>query len=193
MIKTNKNVLLKRAEEQFTSGEYSRSLQSYGLLLKDNPDLGEARVGVYLSDLGTESEDDAQALFDYYQVIKSEKEDAEEIINNIIHTLDSSKNSLQELLVDPLKEAAEYEDGIRYEDFLQLIEDRGDFKRAFEDIMFSTRVVITSKDEFIDFIKHLAGEGFSDAALAYLDSAASAFDNDQSLFQLYELFEDEKR
>lgn len=182
-------MLLKRAEKQFTSGEYSKSLQSYGLLLKDNPDLGEAKVGVYLSDLGMESEDDAQALFDYYQVIKSEKENAVEIINNIIHTLDNSKNSLQELLIDPLKEQAEYEDGIRYDDFLQLIEDRGDFKKAFEDIMFSTKVVITSKNEFMDFIQHLAQEGYSDVALNYLDGAVNAFGSDQELFKLYELFD----
>ena len=58
MIKTNKNNLLRRAEAQFVNGEYRQSLQSYGLLLKDHPDLGEARVGVYLSDLGLESEDD---------------------------------------------------------------------------------------------------------------------------------------
>lgn len=193
MIKTNTNILLKRAEEQFTSGEYSKSLQSYGLLLKDNPDLGEAKVGVFLSDLGLESEDDAQALFDYYQVIKSEKENPEEIINNIIHTLDDSKNSLQELLIDPLTEQAEYEDGIRYDDFLQLIEDRGDFKKAFEDIMFSTRVVITSKDEFMDFVQHLAQEGFSDVALNYLDGAVNAFDNDQDLFKLYELFDKDSK
>lgn len=189
MIKTNTNILLKRAEEQFTSGEYSKSLQSYGLLLKDNPDLGEAKVGVFLSDLGLESEDDAQALFDYYQVIKSEKENPEEIINNIIDTLDNSKNSLQELLIDPLTEQAEYEDGIRYDDFLQLIEDRGSFKKAFEDIMFSTKVVITGKEEFIDFIKHLAQEGFSDVAISYLDSAINTFGDDQNLFKLYEIFD----
>lgn len=189
MIKTNTNILLKRAEEQFTSGEYSKSLQSYGLLLKDNPDLGEAKVGVFLSDLGLESEDDAQALFDYYQVIKSEKENPEEIINNIIDTLDNSKNSLQELLIDPLTEQAEYEDGIRYDDFLQLIEDRGSFKKAFEDIMFSTKVVITGKEEFIDFIKYLAQEGFSDVAISYLDSAINTFGDDQNLFKLYEIFD----
>ena len=114
MVKTNKNSLLKRAEEHFVNGEYRQSLQSYGLILKDHPELGEARVGVYLSDLGLESEDDAQALFDYYQVIKAEQDDAAEIIDNLIHTLDNSKNSLQELLIDPLKEQADYEDGIRY-------------------------------------------------------------------------------
>jgi len=191
MSKINQNSLLKRAEEEFTNGEYRKSLQSYGLLLKDNPDLGEAKVGVYLSDLGMDSEDDAQALFDYYQVLKSENENAVEIIDDIIHTLDNSKNTLQELLIDPIKEQAEYDDGIRYDDFLKLIEDRGNFKEAFEDIMFSTRVVITSKDEFIDFIKHLALEGFPDMALAYLDTAVNNFGNDQSIYELYHLLNKE--
>lgn len=193
MVKMNKNSLLKRAEAQFVNGEYRQSLQSYGLLLKDHPDLGEARVGVYLSDLGLESEDDAQALFDYYQVIKTEQDDAVEIIDNLIHTLDNSKNSLQELLVDPLKEQADYEDGIRYEDFMQLVTSRGDFKRAFEDIMFSTRVVITNRDEFIDFIRHLSTEGFQEMALNYLDAASGAFGDDQEIYALYRLAKGEEK
>jgi len=185
MVKRNKNSLLRRAEEQFVNGDYRQSLQSYGLLLKDHPDLGEARVGVYLSDLGMESEDDAQALFDYYQVIKSEKEDAAEIIDNLIHTLDNSKNSIQELLMEPLNEQAEYEDGIRYEDFMKLVKSRGDFKQAFEDIMFSTKVVITNKEEFIDFVRHLASEGFQDMALNYLDAVSGTFGDDQEILALY--------
>jgi tetratricopeptide (TPR) repeat protein len=193
MIKTNKNNLLRRAEAQFVNGEYRQSLQSYGLLLKDHPDLGEARVGVYLSDLGLESEDDAQALFDYYQVIKTEQEDAVEVIDNLIHTLDNSKNSLQELLIDPLKEQADYEDGIRYEDFMQIVASRGDFKEAFEDIMFSTKVVITNRDEFIDFIKHLSTEGFQEMALNYLDAASNAFGDDQEILALYHMAKGEKK
>ncbi len=193
MVKINKNNRLKRAEAQFVSGEYQESLRSYGLLLKDHPDLAEAKVGVYLSDLGMESEDDAQALFDYYQVIKTESEDAVEIIDNIIHTLDTSKNSLQELLIDPLKEQADYEDGIRYEDFMKLVESRGSFKEAFEDIMFSTKVVITSKSEFVDFVKHLSTEGFREMALRYLDAAPGMFGNDQEIYALYELAKGEKK
>ena len=192
MVKISKNSLLKRAEAQFVSGDYRQSLQSYGLLLKDYPELGEAKVGVYLSDLGMESEDDAQALFDYYQVIKEEKENAVEIIDNIIHTLDNSKNSLQQLLVDPLREA-EFEDGIRYGDFMKLVESRGDFKQAFEDIMFSTKVVITNKNEFIDFVKHLADEGFRDMALNYLDAASSAFGDDQEIYALYHSIKREEK
>ncbi len=193
MVKINKNNLLKRAEAQFVNGEYRQSLQSYGLLLKDHPDLGEARVGVYLSDLGLESEDDAQALFDYYQVIKTEQDDAVEIIDNLIHTLDNSKNSLQELLIDPLREQADYGDGIRYEDFMELVESRGSFKEAFEDIMFSTKVVITNRDEFIDFIKHLSTEGFQEMALNYLDAASNAFGDDQEILALYHMAKGEKK
>ena len=187
-MKRKKQSLLKRAETQFVNGEYLQSMQSYGLLLKDYPELGEARVGVYLSDLGMESEDDAQALFDYYQVIKEEKEDAAEIIDNIIHTLDNSKNSIQELLVDPLREA-EFEDGIRYGDFMKLVDSRGSFKEAFEDIMFSTRVVITNKSEFIDFVRRLASEGFQEMALNYLDAASGAFGDDQEIYALYHSIE----
>ncbi len=193
MVKINKNSLLKRAEEQFVNGQYSQSLQSYGLLLKDHPDLGEAKVGVYLSDLGLESEDDAQALFDYYQIIKSEKEDAVEIIDNIIHTLDNSKNSLQELLIDPIQEQIDYGDGIRYDDFLELVESRGNFKRAFEDIMFSTKVIISNREEFIDFIKHLAQEGFAGMAVNYLDSASNTFGNDQEIYALYSMIAGEEK
>jgi len=187
MAKINRNRLLKRAEAQFVNGNYHESLLSYGLILKDNPDLGDAKIGVYLSDLGLDSGDDAQALFDYYQVIKEEKEDAVEIIDNIIHTLDSSKNALQELFADPIREQAEQEDGIMYEDFMELVKHRGDFKRAFEDIMFSTKVVITTKVDFIDFIKHLALEGYPDMALGYIDAASNNFGNDQEIYELYNL------
>jgi len=185
MSKISQDLLLQRAESEFLQGDYSNALRSYGLILKDYPSLDEAKIGVYLSDLGTESEDEAQALFDYYQVIKSEKKNAVDIIDGLIDTLDSTKHKLQELLVDPLQEQVEYGDGIRYSDFLNLIESRGSFKKAFEDIMFSTKVVITDKDEFIDFVTQLANEGFDEMALGYLDATTSLFGDDQDVLALY--------
>lgn len=189
MKKISKKNLLERALTQFSNGEYQQALQSYSLLLNDYPQLTEAKIGVYLSDLGTESGDDAQALFDYYQVIKEEDVDALEIIDTLIKTLDNSKQSLQELLLDPINEQIDYADGIRYIDFMQLVEARGSFKVAFEDIMFSTKVIITQKDEFIDFITHLATQGFQETALYYLDAASNSFDGDQEIFELYNLME----
>jgi hypothetical protein len=185
MSKISPNVLLQRAERAFLKGEYHNALQTYGLLLKDYPTLEEAKVGVYLSDLGIESAEEAQALFDYYQVIKEEKENAAEIIDALIESLDMTKLQLGELLIDPLKEQAEYGDGIGYSDFLSLVQNRGSFKKAFEDIMFSTKVVITDKDQFIDFVTRLAQEGFDEMALNYLDATSSLFGDDQDVLALY--------
>jgi len=185
MNKINQDLLLERAENEFLKGDYANALRSYGLILEDYPALEEAKIGVYLSDLGIESEEEAQALFDYYQVIKSEKENAVDIIDGLIDTLDSSKHKLEELLVKPMEEQIEYGDGIRYSDFKMLVESRGSFKKTFEDIMFSTKVVITNKDEFIDFVKQLSNEGFDEMALGYLDASTTLFGDDQDILALY--------
>jgi len=185
MNKMNQDVLLERAENEFLQGNFQKALCSYGLILRDHPTLDEAKVGVYLSDLGAESKDEAEALFDYYQIIKDEKENALDIIDGLIDSLDSSKHALHELLLNPAEEQVEYGDGIRYSDFLNLVESRGSFKKTFEDIMFSTKVVITDKDEFIDFVTKLSGEGFDEMALGYLDATSHLFGNDQDVLALY--------
>jgi len=185
MNKVSQDLLLQRAESEFLKGDYTNALRSYGLILKDYPLLDEARIGVYLSDLGAESEEEAQALFDYYQMIKTEKENAVDIIDGLIDSLDSSKHNIQELLLNPIQEQVEYGDGIRYSDFLALVESRGSFKKTFEDIMFSTKVVITDKDEFIDFVTKLSNEGFDEMALGYLDATTNLFGDDQDVLALY--------
>lgn len=185
MNKVSQDLLLERAESAFLKGDYINALRSYGLILKDYPLLDEARIGVYLSDLGSESEEEAQALFDYYQMIKTEKENAVDIIDGLIDSLDSSKHNIQELLFTPIQEQIEYGDGIRYSDFLALVKSRGSFKKTFEDIMFSTKVVITDKDEFIDFVTQLATEGFDEMALGYLDATTNLFGDDQDVLALY--------
>ena len=185
MSKINQDVLLQRAENEFLQGNFKKALRSYGLILRDYPTLDEAKVGAYLSDLGSESQDEAQALFDYYQIIKDEKENAVDIIDGLIESLDTSKESIKNLLLDPMEEQVEYNDGIRYSDFLKLVESRGSFKKTFEDIMFSTKVVITDKDEFIDFVTKLSGEGFDEMALGYLDATSHLFGNDQDVLALY--------
>jgi tetratricopeptide (TPR) repeat protein len=193
MRRVSQNLLLQRAEGEFLKGDYQNALRTYGLILKDYPSLDEAKIGVYLSDLGTESEEEAQALFDYYQVIKSEKENAVDIIDELIDSLDTSKQFIQELLLNPVEEQVEYGDGIRYSDFLILIESRGTFKKAFEDIMFSTKVIITQKDEFIDFVTQLANEGFDEMALNYLDATTNLFGDDQDVLALYNIVRGAKK
>jgi tetratricopeptide (TPR) repeat protein len=189
MVKQSQEMLLQRAENAFLKGEYAHALRSYALILNEYPLLDEAKVGVYLSDLGLESQEEAQALFDYYQIIKDKKENAVEIIDGLLESLDHSKEKLQKLLLDPIEEQIEYSDGIRYSDFIEVVKSRGDFKQAFEDIIFSTKVVITSKEEFIAFVTQLLNEGFVEMAEGYLETSSHLFGNDQEVLALYHLIE----
>lgn len=184
---TSKNILLQRAEEQFLNKEYSNALKIYGLLLKDYPQLKDAKVGAYLSDMGLDLEEDAQALFDYYQAIKNSSDDAEEIIDELSQTIYATRIIVQEQVAGVLQEQVEYQDGISYSDFIALIREKGDFREAFEDIMFSTKVVITTKEEFIDFIERLIGADYHEVALKYLDAISGHFGTTQDIYALYHL------
>jgi len=185
MGKLGHDVLLGRAEVQFLQGEFENALRSYGLILANFPTLDEARVGVVLSDLAMESAEEAQALFEYYHVIKEDKENAVGIIEEFLKNMDNTSQKLHELLTSPWQEQIEYSDGIRYSDFLASVKSRGNFKKTFEDIMFSTKVVISNKDEFIDFVTRLSEEGFDEMALGYLDASIGLFGNDQDILGLY--------
>jgi len=184
MAKISLNTLLTRAEEQFTSGKYENALRTYGLLLTQYPSDSDAQIGVYLCDIGLESAEEAQALFDYYQIIKNEQEDASEVMVNLLTTLDVSQGKVAEIL-NSNEDKAEYKDGIGYEDFLRFIDNRGSFKRAFEDIMFSTRVILKNKEEYISFINKLIEKDQIELATQFLDSLSDGFENDQEIYALY--------
>ena len=192
MAKISLNTLLTRAEEQFTSGKYENALRTYGLLLKEYPSDSDAQIGVFLCDIGLESTDEAQALFDYYQIIKSEQDDAQEVMVDILSTLDISQGQVAELLNETV-DKAEYKDGIGYQDFLKFIENRGDFKLAFEDVMFSTRVILKNKNEYVLFITELIEKNQIELASQFLDSLSNSFSNDQEIYALYHKIKEQKQ
>ncbi|NPA61308.1 MAG: tetratricopeptide repeat protein, partial [Epsilonproteobacteria bacterium] len=91
MNRVNINKLLERAEGQFSIGDYMGALVIYGVLLDEFPESSEAKIGAFLCDIGMDNPQEAQALFDYYQIVKYEKDDANEIMINLITSLDSAK------------------------------------------------------------------------------------------------------
>ncbi len=185
MRKVNINRLLTRAEEQFSLGKYESAMTTYGLLLREYPTHSDAKIGAFLCDIGLESGDEAQALYDYYQIIKEEQqENATEVMRDLIDTLDITKDQIGKLLA-PDEDKIDYQDGISYRDFLKFVEKRGNFNRAFEDVMFSTRVILKSKDEYIEFIRELIRRGQDSLAEQFLDSMSSSFEKSQEIYELY--------
>ncbi len=181
----NVKSLLSKAETKFINKNYDEAMTIYGLLLNENPKLTEAKVGVFLSDIGAQNSEEAQSLYEYYQIIKDKDRDADAVILDLVESIEGNRAKIQQLLSDPIAEQIEQEDGIKYSDFKKLVNQNGSFKKTFENIMFSTRVIISSKQEFVDFVTLLIDNGFERMALSYLDHAPKPFEKDQELLALY--------
>lgn len=176
---------LNAANEHFMAGQYSDALRDYSLVLRENPSSKEAYNGAILCDMAMSGESGAEALFDYYSILKSEDaEQADTVISEILETMDGTLEQLAGLFNEGVLQRLDYADGILYNEFKELVLSENDFKRIFENIMFSTRVIITEKEDFVDFLDNLINNGYKEMALSYLESALGVYPNDTQLRNL---------
>ncbi len=175
----DKKLLLKEAGELFMKKEYKKALERYIKVLQNDPTNQEAQLGTILCDLVQEDEEEASALFDFYIILKEENEPhPEEKVIEMVKDLDKTYEQIEEAFSDF---ANLFYEGISYNDFKLVMESRGGFKRAFEDIMFSTKVVITKKSDFFDFIELLLENGFYDMVYSYLEDAIRLYPSDRKV------------
>jgi len=185
MREISKYKILSQAKESFTKAEYKNALDKFAQVLQKDPNSKEAFNGVILSEMAMSGEEGAEALFDYYEILREEdKEQADLIKSEILESIDGSLEKLSEIFAEPLRNRLEFEEGILYSDFQKILEEGGDFVETFENIMFSTRVIITSKEDFIDFLDKLIEHGFAQMALTYLENALSLYPSDRLLRKL---------
>ena len=182
----SKYKILTQAKDSFSKTEYKNALEKFAIVLQSYPNSKEAYNGVILSEMALSGESGAEALFDYYEILQEDdKEEADSIMSDILQNMDGTLDKLSELFSDPLQDRLEYEDGILYKDFKSIIDNGESFKETFENIMFSTRVITTQKEDFIDFLDNLIDHDFSNMALSYLENALNVYQNDESLRKLF--------
>ena len=185
MSNISKYKTLTKARESFSKADFKDALDQFAIVLENYPNSEEAYNGVILSEMALSGEGGAEALFDYYEILKTEdKDSADDIMRDILQTMDGTVEKLSEIFAEPLREKLESEDGIMYQDFKNIAQKTGDFKKTFENIMFSTRVIITEKEDFADFLENLIKYDFSEMALNYLENALSVYPNDEVLRKL---------
>lgn len=185
MAVISKYKTLSQAKDSFSKAEYELALQKFATVLQNYPNSKEAFNGVILSEMAMSGEGGAEALFDYYEILQEEdKEQADLIMGDILENMDGTLETLSEIFTQPLKSRIEYEDGILYQDFKQLLDEGAPFRETFENIMFSTRVIITAKNDFIDFLDNLIENDFRSMAITYLESALVAYPSDSKLREL---------
>lgn len=181
----SKHKILSQAKDSFSKSDYKNALDKFATVLQNDPNSKEAYNGVILSEMALSGEGGAEALFDYYEILREEnKEEADVIMSQILQDMDGSLERVRDAFLEPIKNRIEYEDGILYKDFKAIVDSGESFKEIFENIMFSTKVIITQKEDFIDFLENLIDNGFREMALSYIESAIASFPTDKSLHRL---------
>jgi tetratricopeptide (TPR) repeat protein len=189
----NKDELLKQAHSFFSAKQYDKALFLYSQVLSVEPSNSEYQIYCLLCDIGMESSEKSQGLFDYFIISKDENMDkAVEYVQDVIKAYDGDNEKMMGLLKEISSNNVESLNAIEYKDFMDLVETRGSFKEAYQDIMFSTKVAITTKEELVDFINNLIDNNFNKTAYSYLDGFNEYFSYDEELIKLYQKLESKK-
>lgn len=179
--------LLEKAHSLFLNSQFDKALFLYSQVSYTNPNSKEYQVYPLLCDIGYDNGAKALELFDYFIINKDiDLKKAIEYIYKQIETYDVDHDFITKMMNDISIQAFETINAIEYKDFLELERSRGSFKRAYEDIMFSTKVAISSKDDLVDFITKLIENGFDTTAYSYLDGFNEIFSYDKDLTNLYQ-------
>ena len=189
----NENRLLNEANSFFTQKKFEKALFLYSQLSSNFPQNKEYPIYALFCDIATEDEEKAISLFDYFTIVKDENlEEAIRYVEDVINAYDGDIDKMMEVLKELSSSTVESLDAIRYEDFKKLIDSRGSFRIAFEDIMFSTKVAIENKDDFFDFVTKLIDNDFNSTAYTYLDGFNEYFSYDKEIEKLYKKLEEKK-
>ena len=165
------------AYSYFYKAQYINALHYFSLALKEAPEDIDIKLGALLSDYAKEDEGEAIALLDYYDTSKNLGEEESLLYNNIIDSINNTSSSYvnnesMELIF------ASFENGVEYEDFKKVIKQRDNIKETIENVMFSSKLIINSKEDMVDFIELLMDNDFKDEALTYLESAIMIYPRD---------------
>lgn len=183
---SNIQQLIDDANSAFVSKDYSKALFLFGNLCSLMPKNEEYKLYAIFCDIATENEEKALALYDYLAIAESEdKENAIKYVYDLIEAYDGDQEKMMSILKDITTQSVESLEAIQYNDFISLVKDRGSFRIAFEDIMFSTKIALESKEDFFDFVEQLIENGFNTTAYSYLDSFNEYFSYDSHIEKLY--------
>ncbi len=120
---------------------------------------------IMLCDLALKFPKEAFLLFEFY------------LINYKTHSIDKEFDKILNAVEFKEKaEKTEFEDGyaLNYKDFLKSEEEVG-FNKSFENVIYSGRLVIDDREDFLEFLEKLLDNGYKDMTLSYMENTAFYF------------------
>ncbi|PSM53186.1 hypothetical protein CBLAS_1721 [Campylobacter blaseri] len=121
---------------------------------------------ISLSEAAKNNKEDAKLIFEFYLVNKDLKEnDNFDDLNKLVSALETNDKNADKYEID--------ENAISYKEFKDAITNSKNnnkkFKENLESIMMSTRLVIKSKDSFLNFIEDLFDNGMYQIGARYFE------------------------
>ncbi len=168
----------KLAIETFESERFSLALKFFSLVLKYDSEDYDAKIGAVLSDYAKEDKIDAMSLYDLYYTSIKLGESKENTYNVIIELLEQNNSFLDDLLNSLENFTASIENGVEYKEFLEIAKQKNSMREALEDIMFSSKLIIDSKEDMMSFIELLYKHNFKEEAMTYLENAITIYPAD---------------
>lgn len=162
------------AIKAFYSGNYELAKACFSMIY-ENVSSKFILMLINICELAKISKNEAHVLFEIV-INKMENKQNIDDLDSVMEILESNfKNAMTNLMT---------QNAISYDEFMLLVSSSGDFKNTFENIMFSSRVVISKKDDLINFLDNLIKNGFVELGLSYLESAAQIFPDDKRIHTL---------
>ena len=188
------NSFVKIALNYFLKKDYVYAINMYSNAIKDDPDNEEAKVGIMLCDMALgDDEENAHNLLDYYFIVKSsDSENAYKIINQLIDSDSKHTKNINDAILSTIKDKFESLDGILFNDFLNIFKASDMSKIVFENILFSSKIVISDKNELIAFISLAINHGFKNITDNYLDSLIITFEYNKGVIEFIEELRNEQ-
>ena len=156
----------------FNKGDFDTAA-SYFSLAYDKKHDKKLLFLIMLCSLAKTRRDEAMTLFEIFK-LKDKLGMSPDELEEILGALEAKFSD---------DESLEEQNAISYADFMDAVR-RGGFKSTFEDIMFSTRVMIDNRDDFLEFLQNLIKNDFIEMGLNYIETAAVMFAGDERLSAL---------
>jgi tetratricopeptide (TPR) repeat protein len=191
MTQQTKNLIkYKRlGKKYFQNREYINSLKYYALAKEIKPEDKDIEISILLGSLAYDLEEEAQAIYEFYSASRLvDKINTYDVVMALITSVESGYESVLGQDRTTQQEFNEIENGISYKDFKDILEaEDGNFKEIFKKIIFSTKVIITQKEDFFEFVEILIKNEYIDMALGYIDSANTVYPSDNRIRELLNL------
>ncbi|MDO7253746.1 histidine kinase [Helicobacter cappadocius] len=169
-----KRTLIKKGFKAFVNQEYKIALRFFSdALFLDKDDLS-ARIGLLLSDMAMDFPREAYGFYELYETMTNTqprvaRAKIQHQILELINSFDANLDKMSTVISNEDNAEAENIDGILYPDFKKICQNKN-FKEVFENLIFSTKIVFTNKNDFYDFLDLLVENNFYEMSISYIEN-----------------------